>query len=167
MDKFIKWIESHTKNIIIGILVLLVAAVLVKDKIDFNKPIAKVESVKITETVPVEVKEKLEPKVLEVKEPEKEAVCSPQEAKFLLSDQTIAKDMNLFIADLKYYDVVETKVVTAYFTKEKLFGVNRSLVMKTKGKSQFYVTIYEPLDKLNYNRQAFDDLGTNYKKPEL
>ena len=74
--------------------------------------------------------------------------------------------MNLFIADLKYYDIVETKIVTAYFTKEKLFGVNRALVPKTKGKLQSYVTIYEPLDKLVYNKEAYETLGTNYKRVE-
>ena len=106
----------------------------------------------------------LTPKVLKIKEVAKSEQCSPQEAKLILSDSLIAKSMNLFVADLNSYEVVETKSVMGYFTKEKLIGVNRSLVPKTKGSMQSYITIYEPIDKLNYNKKTYENLGSNFKK---
>ena len=158
LEKYKLWIKLHLKDIAIGILIVAVVATLLKDKISFDIPSFPV--------VTQETEERLAPKVLPTKEVEVPTPCSTKDPKIVLSNEDVSKGMNLFIADLKYYDIVETKIVTAYFTKEKLFGVNRALVPKTKGKLQSYVTIYEPLDKLVYNKEAYDTLGVNYKRVE-
>ena len=114
LEKYKLWIKLHLKDIAIGILIVAVVATLLKDKVSFDIPTMPV----VTE----EVAERLAPKVLPLKV-EAPAPCATKDTKIVLSNEDVSKGMNLFIADLKYYDIVETKIVTAYFTKEKLFGV--------------------------------------------
>ena len=153
MNKYIEYFKKLNKNAIINIVLVCGIVGYIAYAMDLKMPT-------MSETKEVE---KLVPRVLEVK-PKAKAECSPLAAKLILTDSMIAKSMNLLVVDLNSYETVETKEVTGYFTKEKLYGVNRSLVPKTKGSSQYYITIYEPLDKLNYNKKTYENLGSGFKK---
>jgi len=100
------------------------------------------------------ISDKLVPKVLDINT-SKTSSCSPQQAKIVLSDSQLAKTMNLLVIDLNNFNLKTVKEVTGYFTKEQLVCVKRDLIPSSKGTTQYYISICEPKDKLNYNKMAF------------
>jgi len=81
--------------------------------------------------------------------------CTPVET-LVLSDSLMADKMNIFFADLNNYTVMSSEIVTSYHTKEKIFGVKREMIPKSKGATQVYLVIYEPVDKLNWNKKEYE-----------
>jgi len=148
-----KWINE---NIIITIVIILLSFVvggnIAKDKLEIN-PLIK-ESI-----VVLEVKKEvvLIPKKLEAK---KNVECTPQEAKLILSDSAILKQMNLFVVDLNTARYVSHDITTSYHTKKQIFGVKRELIAD----SQLYMMLYEPVDDLNYNKKEYDRYISNQSK---
>ena len=164
-EKIKIWFKSLTKETLaLVMLVTVVASIWYYKQVtagNMENPVkAIVEMMEDKEVVAVapvvKVAKVAMPKVDEDKEP----VCSPGEAKLVLSDSLIAKSMNLFVADLNTYHIKKRGSTRSYHTKEQLYSVTREYIPKDAGKPQIYLTILEPVTKLNYNK---DDFNTSAK----
>ncbi len=92
--------------------------------------------------------------------PQKEVItpeCTTNEVKLILENEAVFNTMNLLTIDLNRFDIVETKEVKSSVSKKQMFGVNRRLIPNEKSinKKQYYVTIYEELDDLTYNKNDY------------